>query len=139
MDLSTLDTRAASDAGAALHLRHPVTDLPLYDEETKEPVTITLLGRDSAEWRQAEKAQAARRIERLQRTGRSVSTAEEQEAEAVEMYALATKTWQHIVVRGEKWEPSRAAARRLYSEPGLRWIREQVDAFIYARAHFLGN
>jgi hypothetical protein len=45
MDFSQLDTRTASDAGAFLHLRHPITGEPLYDKG--EAVGVYLRGMES--------------------------------------------------------------------------------------------
>lgn len=137
MDLGKLDTRSAADEGAFLHLRHPKTDAPLHDEATGEPVGITLLGKDSSVYRSIERSQANRRLERLGRTGGAPLTADEIEANTLELLVGCTKNLHHIVL-GEPLTFSPANAKKLYTA-GPPWIREQVDVFIGTRANFLGD
>ena len=138
MDLKSLDTIAAADRGAPLHLRHPSTDTPLMDETTGEPVSITLLGADSADFRRAEHAQQEKRIAKAQRSGRMAPGAGKQiEEDYIELLALATKSWQHIILDGVRLECNRETAKTLYTR--FPWIREQVSTFIGSRSNYLGN
>ena len=54
MDLSSLSIRHAEE-GEPLHLRHPVTEEPLIDEDGK-PLTITVIGQDAGAYRRARNA-----------------------------------------------------------------------------------
>lgn len=139
MDLNSLNTKSLADEGAEMVIRHPKTDAPVTDEATGEPVGITLLGQDSAEYRRIAKAQQNRRLERMQRTGNTGATADEIESNALELLVGCTKGWRHVRLGEEELPFSAANARRLYTTPGLQWLREQVDAFIGSRANFLGN
>lgn len=138
MDLGKLITTTVAEEGAFLHLRHPRTDEPLMDEETGEAVGLHLVGRDSADYRRVSKSQQNRRLERMQRTGSVETSADEIEANEIEILVACTKSWKHIQI-GELLECTPLNARRLYKETGLRWIRDQVDAFIGKRANLLGN
>lgn len=136
MDLSNLDTRPLSEQGSNMHVRHPVTDEPLFDDETGEPITICLLGDDSAELRSLLHQRQTRRIERAARTGNMTVTGEQVDADALEILCLATKSWQHIVL-GQRLECNPHNARRLYTE--IPWIREQAERHKSNRKNYLGN
>lgn len=132
MDLSTLNTVTAANAGAVLELAHPTTGTPLRNE-AGEALTITLLGVDSDAYR---KAQRAAQNKRLAKRGGIKLTAEELEAESIETLAACTVAWANIEFEGRALECNRANAVKLYT--ALPWVREQVDAFMGDRANFLG-
>jgi hypothetical protein len=53
MDFSQFDATDASNTGHKVHLKHPVTRLPLYHEDDPDkPVTITILGENSAKYKE---------------------------------------------------------------------------------------
>jgi len=133
IDLATLDTSATADKGAVMTLLHPVSRQPLRDGEGRE-VTLILAGQDSEAFR---KAQRAATNKRLSAKGRTKLTAEELEAEAIELLARCTLGWTGIAFDGRPLDHSAANAVRLYER--LPWVREQADEFIADRANYLGN
>lgn len=143
MDLSKLDTVSAAAEGATLHLKHPVTGVPLLDESLKSdehpdgaPVTITLLGVDSPEYQALDRRLRNRRLAETGRRGAQVKlTAEQIDNEAVQMLAALTVGWQNVGFGETKLEFSREAAASLYKK--VPWIREQVDEFVADRGNFL--
>ena len=138
MDLSSLDTVSASAEGACLELRNPVNDAVLRDEKSGEPVTITLVGTDSKDYMKITHEIQNRRLgKRLGKGGRMKTTAEEIEADALELLVASTKSWKHIVVDGAELSFSQANARMLFQR--FPWIKEQVDEFIADRSNFLGE
>jgi hypothetical protein len=131
MDLSALDTRKAADEGAKLQLRHPVEDSPLTKDDGS-PITITLVGSDSATFKRAMQVQADRRLKSNNRRSISMQSIED---DAIDLLSAATIGWDGIVVDGEELPFSNENAKALYER--FPWIREQVNAFIGERANFL--
>ncbi len=128
-DLSTLTPNA--DQGAVMTVLNPITMQPLRDD-AGDDVTITLAGEDSEVYRSAQRAATNKR---LAMRGKGKITAEELEAEALELLARCTLQWSGIVWEGKALECNAKHARMLYQ--ALPWLREQVDAFIADRSHFL--
>ena len=118
MDIANLNTKQASNKGAALTLKHPVTGENLD--------TIILAGMESDAFRKAKHEMAQRRIDAQGK----VSVAEV-EADAVKLLASCVISWGDLTINGVTPTDS-AAVLTEYS-----WIREQVDAFVSNRANFL--
>lgn len=138
MDLSSLDTTVAAEEGAELQLRNPVDDSVLRDEKTQDPVSITLVGTDAKEYMKITHAIQNRRLgKRLGKGGRAKLTAEELEADGLELLVASTKSWKHIVVDGQELPCNEKNVRMLYQR--FPWIKEQVDEFIADRSNFLGE
>ena len=133
MDLSTLDTSALANEGAALHLNGP-TGQPLYEDDGVTPVTITLLGEDSDVVTKANN-EAANRFLRSTMDASQQITAETSKANEIKKFAAATVAWSGIVVDGEVLTCNAANAAALYRR--FPWIADQVRVFISDRANFL--
>lgn len=133
LDLSTLDTAKCADEGADLELRHPSTRAT-FCNDAGDPITIRLVGVDSAIYR---KAQAALTNRKLVQNKRGVKiTAEELEADALEMAAKCTVSWSSdLALDGAPIPFSKQNAAKLYQR--FPWIKEQVEEFINDRANFL--
>lgn len=133
LDLANLDTVKVSDEGADMELRHPATRAVICNE-AGDPITIRLVGTDSTIYR---KAQAAITNRKLAQNKRNVKiTAEELEADGLELLAKCTVNWHHdLAVDGAPLEFSVDNARKLYRR--FPWIREQAEEFVNERANFL--
>lgn len=131
------DTTVTAQAGAVCPLVNPKTGVPLIDEETKEPVSITMAGRDSDIYRKAENAIRNTRAKAAANRPGSFLTAEQVELEGTQILAMATLSWTHIKVDGEALECNAKNARTLYTR--FPWIREQVDLFVADRGNYLGG
>jgi hypothetical protein len=130
MDLAKLDTTTAAEAGADLHLLHPVTGDPLVDDVTGDDVVLTLAGMDSPRYRDhVRKITNKRMAQRRQKL-----SAEDVEADGLDLIVAMTLGWRNIELDGKPLACTPANARILYER--APWAREQADAFIGDRAHF---
>lgn len=142
MDLEKISPAKASSF--ELQLKDPATndDLQMF---------VTVLGRDSAEFRKVASDQNKKRVQRASRGGRfSMPTLglEELERDTSELLAACTKGWREVetkdgkpvekttlTVSGAELPCNAENAKRVYTE--YSWIREQVDAAVADRANFL--
>lgn len=131
MDLNKLDLQPVSDEGADMHLEHPVTGERLFNDDG-DAMVIRLIGRDSKRFR-AKNAQIANRKMAKRNNRNSV---EELDSDGAELLAACTLGWSGLALNGEPLPFSEQNALKLYTNPGYRWIREQVDTFIADRANF---
>jgi hypothetical protein len=123
MDISSLKPM---EKGAQLHIVHPVTN-----EDTG--IVITLLGTDSAEWKQC-----AREIKnRALRNGKRKLSDDEMETLPYEMLSSITIGWEGMEEGGNPVKFSKEEAMRIYRDVPV--IGEQVDKFVGERANFLPN
>lgn len=141
MELSKLDGElnlaAAAEKGAVLELMDPRTNEtePLLDDDGK-PVTITLLGSDSATYQRAfAEAMKSRKMLKVKRGGVQIDF-EQTERDQIDLLAACTTAWD-FTKNGEPYACTRANAAQLYTKQ--KWIRDQVRAFVDDRANFLGE
>lgn len=115
------------------YLRHPITDDIIKDKDGN-PAWIELYPKESAIGRRVE-----RKIidNRLKSKSKNVTTASIEES-AVEMLCALTKGW--YLVKGDgtpaEYECDEETKRKFYSDDSLRWIRDQVDAFVLDLSNF---
>ena len=136
MSLSDLSPKATAEAGAAITIRHPKTNLPLG-------ITITVCGTDSETYKKIQRKQLNRRLELSQRSRNKqlAMTAEEIEAESMDVIVACTRSWAtgerpEIEFNTDEWLPCTPEnVRRVYE--ALPWMKEQVDQEIGDRANFL--
>jgi hypothetical protein len=142
-DLSQFATKKKASDGAKMTVINPQTDKPLIDPETDQPVTITLIGADSDEYKRILHAQQNKVLKQASRTGKLAKTAESIESDALELLVKSTKGWEGISI--ETAEDGKAIplpfneanARRLYET--VPFLRDQASDFINDRNNFLGN
>lgn len=126
VDIGVFDTVSASNKGAEIELKHPVT---------KEPMGafITVLGRDSDTFRQLIRrkvnAENARRA-LAERRGKTADpkTVEEAEAEGIDLLVACTTGWRGLTSGGHPLPFTEDAARDLYTKSPE--IRRQIDEAI---------
>lgn len=143
MDLGKLDVAGKAAAGFKLVLSHPGTGDPT-------DVFITVLGRDSAEYRKLSAEQQRRRLNKMVKSGRArlEQTDDDLDKDTVALLAACTKGWgttaevlpegaraDVLTYHGEELACTRENAVRVYTEQ--LWIREQVEAAVLDRANFL--
>lgn len=125
-DIELLDT-------STLHLRHPVSDAPLYTSDG-QPMTIELSGENAKEY----KATTRRwQNETLRRPNRKL-TAEQLEERGLELLVVSTRNW-NLEGRDGPIPFSPRVAHEIYSDPSKSWIRKQVEAHVYDDANFMGE
>lgn len=142
MDFGKLDAVGKANAGFKLVLNHPGTGDPT-------DVYITVLGRDSTEYRRLAAEQQRRRLNKLAKTGRlRLDQDDDLDKDAVALLAACTKGWgttaealpegaraDVLTYHGEDLPCTRENAARVYTEQP--WLREQVEAAVTDRANFL--
>lgn len=144
MGLTSLQTAASSNEGRKLAVLHPEDKVPLFagEGEGKVPVTITLQGRDSDTYIRAERSNRELAFDQMTRKGKFKAAEQDHRNDA--LLAACTTTWTGIPkgwIDGTDDETpvefSRESALALYANPGVKWLREQVDEFVGERANFL--
>lgn len=141
MSLASLNLSAASNEGRPMTVVHPVERTPLKTDKGK-PLTIELLGRDSDAFIRAENAAKNKAIETL--TKGAKFSAAESALEGAQSLARAVTGWDGIPkawIDGSDDETpvpfDYATAVALFTNPGVRWLRDQADEFVGTRANFL--
>lgn len=138
MNLNKFDTKRLSNAGAVMQLRNPNDNSSLVDEKTNQPITITLLGRDSDQYTDAIRRISNDRLEESVNVGvRMKMSAQRLEEDGIATLAAATTGWSNIQIDDKPLEFTLANVKKLYAE--YPWIREQVEAFVNNRSNFMGN
>jgi hypothetical protein len=119
---------------SALHLRHPVTDVPLYADEDKKakPVIANLYGKASKQYREALHNLQNKRLTQKSRK----ETAENLESDNVEFLTACTKSIDNLTVEGKAVDTVEVI-RQLFSEAGYSWVKEQIDEHLGQNASFL--
>lgn len=131
MDLANLTDTYSPDEGSILELRG-LDDAVLLNDDGS-PMTLTLLGADSDI---AVKHRNGQQNRRLQQGARIKLTAEGLDSDAASYLAKLTVAW-NITLGGEKPVLTFEAARALYANPKLSFIREQADEAIAERSRFM--
>lgn len=114
-------------------------DVTSADVRIKNPVTgaptgmvVTLAGPEHADRKRLTFTRQRRMRAALAKTGRvPVSDPEEDDADEIDMLAACTLGWS-----GASVPFSPAEARRVYSDPKRRWLRDQVAAALQERELF---
>lgn len=129
MEIEHLDVVAASEKGAALHLRGP-NGMPLFKplkegEKEAEPLNLLVMGFDAEPV-----IEAGRTFDREQARAQRTEQLHEQDFMRLRRAALAAAAvmdWGGLTVKGEAF--TRANAQRILSDRRYAWIAEQVFAF----------
>lgn len=124
----------AVDKPQRMTILHPVTRAPLKDAEGQEAWVEAFSG-DSGPARDWRRALVQRR---LATRNRRQPNAEEIETDTVDLLVGVTQGWRLLDLEGNPIEIaySKEAARELYADPALAWLREQVDEFVADRGNF---
>ena len=125
MDLNEIKIADKSEEGEVLTVLHPVT-------YTETDIKIRLAGSDSAKYRNKIK-KIAEKDKGKRKNNFNLDAAERQGAEIL---AACTLDWEGIQRGGVDIPFTYENAVELYSDPNLRWLREQVDEFIADRTNF---
>ncbi|MEM1189944.1 MAG: hypothetical protein AAGI72_15535 [Pseudomonadota bacterium] len=132
MKIAGIDASGSAARGAKLELLHPVTKAP-FTSPSGEPVTITLLGQDSPQYRSRFQELVNANMESRRRKGAIPHDAVEQSAE---LLAVCTTDWSGMELEDESMlECNFDNAKQVFESEA--WIREQADAFVSDRANFL--
>jgi len=126
MDFSALDTVKGSDEGAALYVRHPIT------QEITD-AWIKLAGPDSR-IAKSRRADIRRRFRNHRSSDLDLDALEQ---EAMETRVAMTLEWGGIELDGEELAFTPENVRTVYER--FPWLIEQVDSFQGDRANFMST
>ncbi len=133
-DISTA-TAPNLDAGTFMHLADASGAL-LYDDN-KQPVGITMRGRNSREGLAAARAIGNRRLNEMRRPGSQPTTVESNERTSNEILAGCTISWTFTELDGQPFPCTPENVFKFWSDDRFRRWRDQADAFIDSEANFL--
>ena len=124
----------AVEKPARMVIVHPLTREPMLLPDKSEAF-IDLYSGDSLVAQKHNRAVQQRRLD-MRRS--SKITAQEIETETIELLAALTAGWRLVDLGGNPLDVpfTEQDARDLYAEPGLAWLREQVNVFAADRANF---
>jgi len=133
-DLTTLALKDTFD----LQLRHPVSGEPLFaDGEGKQkPVTITLYGTSSKQYRNAVTAMQNRQLKRTAK--KEKVSAEVMREEGIELLVACVAGAQNLGIGGSAVKDE-SGFRTVFSDPKLSWIKDQVDEALGDTSNFLAQ
>jgi hypothetical protein len=117
-----------------LQLKDAITDELLFEDDKQEvPVTITLFGKSSKQYRNAVTAMQNRELRR--KAKKDTATAEQIQKESTDLLVACSAT-STLELDGEVVD-NKAAFEKLYQNTELSWIRDQVDAALGDDSNFL--
>ena len=131
MDLSNLDTVALADKGIVVELRHPADGSKLENDKG-QPMTITVVGSDSAIYKGELKARV-RQVSMNKKRKDEPLDLDDMEKKGATLLAKCTLGWSGLQMGGKDLAFSHQAAVDLYTS--YPWIKEQVDAVVADRAN----
>ena len=119
-----------------LHLEDPASGDPLYADEAETlPLTVELYGKAS-KVHQKYWAALYRKNELEQKTKKKAKTAEELLADNADHFATLTKSMDNFDLDGLVLD-NKDAFKKVYADPRLLWINEQVAAKLGDQESFL--
>ena len=139
-DLAKLDLLSPSEGGKAFVLAHTYDRLgfaigPAYTGSDGKPVTITLMGQNSAVGRDTLKRIRDERAA-MDSNGQRVSE-EATERHNTEYLCALTKGWTIERLDGADFPVTPANREKLWTDPRFRWLREPALTFIARDSNFL--
>lgn len=118
----------------------PAGDYVVKHPETGQPtqIMLTLAGPEHPQRKKIAFAQQRRLRKVLQQTGKlQLSDPEDEESEEIDLLVSCTLAWRGLTVSGKELAHSADAARKIYSDPKRRWLRDQVKQALNEREHFI--
>lgn len=118
-----------------LHLRHPVSDELLYEDDEKTlPIKIVLFGTSSKQYRNAVTAMQNTRLKR----GKKQVTSEVMREDSIDLLVACSD--RAINLELHPGQPLVGEAfRELYSNDAFDWLKDQCDEAIGDVANFLAQ
>lgn len=130
MDIANI---GASADTAVISIYHPNTGQTLTNDDGSE-MTVTVYGAESSVYRNVAREQQDRRMARIAKTGKSILTSAELEANQLELVVKAVKDWT-ITLNGETPEVSPKSVEDVLTK--YTWLRAQIEDGITNSANFL--
>jgi hypothetical protein len=130
LDLSSLHLRDTTE----LHLLHPVTGEKLFaDAEKKKPVIASIYGSSSKQYQTYMLAMQNRHLQ----AGKKVTKAELLKEEGIELLVTCSISISNMELSKGVLIDNADAFRKVYSDAGYSWLKEQVDSAIGEASNFL--
>lgn len=130
-DLSNLNLKDTT----VLHLEHPVTGEYLYaDEAGTEPVTIEIFGKSSKTFRNYMAAENRKNLNPA--NAKKAKNADEVQEANADFYTVLTKKITNLS-NGEDVLDNAESIKKMYLNPALSWVAEQVGAKLNETDAFL--
>jgi hypothetical protein len=124
--------RFALEQSAAIHLRDGADNLMYADDKDTKPMVINVYGPGTKAYAAAEKRNTDRMMENLRRKGKTADAAEMR----VDFLVAITKSFENIEY--DKLE-GEALYRAVYSDTSIRFIADQVNAYVGETSNFTKN
>ena len=138
LDLASLDTKQASEQGAEIELRHPVTN-------DKLGIFISILGQDSKAFTELKRKRhdtMLRKFQAAKRRGKDTELPgyDESKEQDIETLVVCTTGWRDndkptITIGGEELPFTTANATIVYRD--FQWIFDQINEAITDYANFM--
>jgi len=123
------------DQGAFLQFTD-ATGFPLVDDD-KKPVGVTLRARNSVRGLAQIRANGNQRIADARRTGTTLQTVEQSEAQDTDVLVACTVSWTFEQLDGVPFPCNEANARKFWADDRFVRFRNQAELFIVAEANFM--
>lgn len=135
-DLAPIDTKTLSEEGVDMIVKLMGSDEPLLAKNGKA-VALKLLGPDSAVYRDISRAQLKKRLTRSTDAKKlNDLDFDEVDADGLELITACVVGWSNVFdTEGKEIPCTKENARKLFE--GYPVLREQVDAFVATRTHFI--
>jgi hypothetical protein len=135
-DIAALDTKTKSEEGVEMKVLSPKTMLPMTDDD-KNPVTITLRGRNSTAYKNAISIINDRARERQARN--IAPTPESRADDEAEVLAACTIGWTFTEMDGKPFPPTPENIRAFYGNERFTFVHEQASRFVASDGNFLAT
>jgi hypothetical protein len=133
LDLASLALKADTE----IQLRHPVSgELLFADEDKTEPVTVSLWGSASKQYRNAVAEMQNRALKRQAK--KEKPTAEVMREEGIRLLLAVSAGSKNLVLDGNP-VITEDDFRTLYSNPAYSWVKDQVDEALADTSNFLAQ
>ena len=133
-DVSSFDTRTASEAGVAMEILHPKTGLPMMDAAGAK-ITITLMGPSSAKSIELNRQMALRRAEMA---GRGITMSDADfDAERTQFLSAMTVGWTFDQMDGQAFTFTPDNAARFWADKRWVWLADRAWRSAQADGNFL--
>jgi hypothetical protein len=135
-----ISSMALKSEAYTFQLKHPVAEELLFAGDESKPVTISVYGSASKPYRDAVAQLQQRGLKRKTAKGKvdPEKEIENLKEESLNMLVACSATSTNLAYQGEP-VTSAAQFKKMYADPGLSWIRDQVDAEIGNAENFLGK
>lgn len=105
---------------------------PLSVKGKKMDISFCCLGRNTSEYRQSKHKTTQKMV-----SGRKNAAAEAVSEGTVNMLCACVVDWKGITEESKPYPCTHEAKRKLFSDPEVLWLTEQIEEFIVADENFL--